>query len=108
MSRKAKTLTLTEEERRQLTQIEARGSDWRERRRARTVLLLGQGRSIEDVVAEQKIHRETANCGVRSFLLTFLNSGAWQEGRVAAGIPDGTSRRPRRTGLGAWSRLVLS
>ena len=62
MSRKAKTLALTEEERRQLTQINERGSDWRERRRARTVLLLDQGRSIDDVVAEQKIHRETVAC----------------------------------------------
>ena len=43
MSRTAKTLALTEEERRQLTQIDERGSDWRERRRARTVLLLDKG-----------------------------------------------------------------
>ena len=62
MSRKAKTLTLTEEERRRLTQIAERGSDWRERRRARTVLLLDQGLSIDGVVAEQKIHRETVAC----------------------------------------------
>ncbi|MBK8115698.1 MAG: hypothetical protein IPK44_14870 [Candidatus Accumulibacter sp.] len=62
MSRKAKTLALTEEERRQLTQINERGSDWRERRRARTVLLLDKGLSISAVVTEQKIHKETVAC----------------------------------------------
>ncbi|NMQ07146.1 hypothetical protein E4Q08_18825, partial [Candidatus Accumulibacter phosphatis] len=59
MSRTAKTLALTEEERRQLTQIDERGSDWRERRRARTVLLLDKGLSISAVVTAQKIHKET-------------------------------------------------
>ncbi|MEF8710872.1 MAG: helix-turn-helix domain-containing protein [Candidatus Accumulibacter propinquus] len=62
MSRKAKTLALTEEERRQQTQIKERGSDWRERRRARTVLLLDKGLSISAVVTEQKIHKETVAC----------------------------------------------
>jgi transposase len=69
MSRKAKTLTLTDEERRQLTQIEERGSDWRERRRARTILLLDQGLSIDGVVAKQKIHRETVACHRDAWLL---------------------------------------
>lgn len=59
MSRTAKTLALTEEERRQLTQIDERGSDWRKRRRARTVLLLDEGRSLDGVALQQKIHRET-------------------------------------------------
>ncbi len=62
MSRKAKTLTLTAEQRRQLTQIDESGSDWRERRRARTVLLLGEGRSVARVAAEQSIHKETVAC----------------------------------------------
>ena len=62
MSRTAKTLALTEEERRQLTQIDERGSDWRERRRARTVLLLDKGLSISAVVTAQKIHKETVAC----------------------------------------------
>ena len=62
MSRKAKTLSLTEEERGQLTQIDERGSDWRERRRARTVLLLDKGLSIDAVVTQQKIHKETGAC----------------------------------------------
>jgi hypothetical protein len=42
MSRRAKKFTLTAQERQQLTQVEERGSDWRERRRARTVLLLAE------------------------------------------------------------------
>jgi len=62
MSRKAKTLTLTAEQRRQLTQIDESGSDWRERRRARTVLLLGEGMSVARVAAEQSIHKETVAC----------------------------------------------
>ena len=62
MSRKAKTLALTEEERCQLTQIVERGSDWRERRRARAVLLLDKGLSISAVVTEQMIHKETVAC----------------------------------------------
>ncbi len=59
MSRKAKSLTLTEEGRQQLRQIDERGSDWRERRRARTLLLLDKGLSIDAVVTQQKIHRDT-------------------------------------------------
>jgi len=62
MSRKAKALTLTAEQRRQLKQIDESGSDWRERRRARTVLLLGEGRSVARVAAEQSIHKETVAC----------------------------------------------
>lgn len=59
MSRRAKTLTLTAEERQHLTQLEERGSDWRERRRARTVLLLDEGRSLDGVAIQQKLHKET-------------------------------------------------
>lgn len=62
MSRTAKPLTLTDEERRKLAQIEERGSGWRERRRARTVLLLDKRLSITTVVTEQKIHKETVAC----------------------------------------------
>ena len=62
MSRPAKTVTLSEEERQRLARIDERGSDWRERRRARTVLLLAQGLSIDAVVAQQRIHRETVAC----------------------------------------------
>ena len=62
MSRKAKTLTLTAEERCQLTRIDERSSDWRERRRARTVLLLDKGLSIDAVATQQRIHKETVAC----------------------------------------------
>jgi hypothetical protein len=62
MSRQAKSVTLSEEERRRLARIDERGSEWRERRRARTVLLLDQGLSIDAVVAQQRIHRETVAC----------------------------------------------
>ncbi|WP_353849941.1 helix-turn-helix domain-containing protein [Accumulibacter sp.] len=59
MSRRAQTLTLTAQERQQLTQVEERGSDWRERRRARTVLLLAEGGSLDGVAKQQKLHKET-------------------------------------------------
>ncbi len=59
MSRRAKTLTLTVAEREHLTQVEERGSDWRERRRARIVLLLDKGGTLEGVAIQQKVHKET-------------------------------------------------
>jgi transposase len=59
MSRRAKKFTLTAQERQQLTQVEERGSDWRERRRARTVLLLAEGGSLDGVAKQQKLHKET-------------------------------------------------
>lgn len=62
MPRKAKTLVLTDEERSQLTEIDHRGSDWRERQRARTVLLLDKGESLGKVATKQAIHRETVAC----------------------------------------------
>ena len=80
MSRKAKSLTLTEEERQQLRWIDERGSDWRERRRARTLLLLDKRLSIDAVATEQKIHRETVT----------EHRDAWLE-RGFAGLRD----RPR-------------
>ena len=62
MSSQAKTVTLSEEERRRLARIDDCGSDWREGRRARTLLLLDQGLSIDAAVAQQRIHRETVAC----------------------------------------------
>jgi transposase len=59
MSRRAKALTLTVQERGHLMQVEERGSDWRQRRRARTALLLDEGRSLDGVATQQKIHKET-------------------------------------------------
>jgi transposase len=55
-------VTLTPKEREQLALIDERGSDWRERQRARTVLLLEAGVSISEVAAKQKIHKETVAC----------------------------------------------
>ncbi len=68
MSRPAKTLTLSAEERRRLAWIDERSSDWRERRRARTVLLLDRGRSLGAVVAQQRIHRQTVACHREAWL----------------------------------------
>ena len=56
LSRKARTLTLTDEERGQLKQIDERDRYWRERRRARTILLLDKGLSIDAAVFQQQIH----------------------------------------------------
>lgn len=59
MPRKAKTLTLTVEERQQLETLVERGRDWQERRRAQTVLLLDKGLSPSKVSALHKVHPDT-------------------------------------------------
>lgn len=46
---RAKTRTLTAAERQYLAQVRDRGSDWRERRRERTVLRLDEGRFLDGV-----------------------------------------------------------
>ena len=76
MSRAAKSLTLTEEERQQLRRIDERGSDWRERRRARTLLLLDQGLSIDAAVTEQKIPAALASAQISAAASNSASVGA--------------------------------
>lgn len=59
MSRKPRPLILSEAESQQLAHLVERGSDWRARCRARTLLLLHSGKPINTVAAEQGINRDT-------------------------------------------------
>ena len=56
---KPKGLSLTEEEREALQKIVKRGSDWRMRERAQTVLYLGEGRKALDIAREQERSLDT-------------------------------------------------
>jgi|GEM_PF-354174 transposase len=59
MSRKPRSFVLCEADCQQLTHIVERGSDWRARQRARTLLLLHSGKPINTVAAEQGLNRDT-------------------------------------------------
>ena len=100
MSRPAKTVTLSEEERQRLARIDERGSDWRERRRARTVLLLAQGLSIDAVVAQQRIHRETVACHREAWL---ARSFPGLRDLPRSGAPCKLSETYKQV-LGAWAK----
>jgi len=100
MSRTAKSLTLTEEERQQLRRIDERGSDWRERRRARTLLLLDKGLSIDAVVTEQKIHRDTVADHREAWL---ARSFAGLRDRPRSGAPRKLSEAHKEL-LCAWAK----
>jgi transposase len=54
-----KALTLDEESRRRLKRIVERGTNWRERQRAQTLLLLGEGTFSEVVAQKLGIHVRT-------------------------------------------------
>ena len=58
MSRKPRSRVLCEAD---LTHIVERGSDWRARQRARTLLLLHSGKPINTVAAEQGPGRNTVD-----------------------------------------------
>ncbi len=55
MSRKPRPFALSEADRQQLAHIVERGSDWRVRQRARTLLLLHSGKPINTVATEQAV-----------------------------------------------------
>jgi transposase len=59
MSRKPRPFALSEAECQQLAHIVERGSDWRARQRARTLLLLHSGKPINTVAVEQGLNRDT-------------------------------------------------
>ena len=97
-------MTLSEEERRRLARIDERGSDWRERRRARTVLLLAQGLSIDAVVAQQRIHRETVACHRDAWL---ARSFQGLRDLPRSGAPCKLSETHKQV-LGAWAKKEAS
>ena len=59
MSRKLRSFKLCEADRPQLAHIVERGSDWRARQRACTLLLLHSSKPINTVAAEQGLNRDT-------------------------------------------------
>ena len=83
---RVQALELTDEERRRLKEIVLKGSDWRERSRAQTILLLAEGLSGRAVAAQQEIIAE----------VVYERSQRWQA-KGFAGLPDGArSGAPRK------------
>ncbi len=56
---KVKIVELSDEQRRALQDVLKRGSDWCERERAQTVLLLGQGQKCRQVALAQDLSART-------------------------------------------------
>ena len=54
-----KTMTLDDDSRTRLELIVRKGENWRERERAQTLLLLGQGMFAEDVAAKLELNVRT-------------------------------------------------
>ena len=59
MAFKAKPVVLSDDDQKKLEWIDVRSADWRERLRARTVLLLGTGLSVAEVSRRQDIAANT-------------------------------------------------
>ena len=91
-----KTLTLDESSRDQLQRVVKRGSNWRERERAQTLLLLDSGIFAEDVAARLDLNVHT----VRTTRTGWLDSGL-------ASLPDrARSGAPRKLEPEHVQRLV--
>ena len=100
MAFKAKPVVLTEDDRKNLEWIDFRGVDWRERLRARTLLLLGSGLTVAEVSRKQGIAANTVT----------EQRSAWFE-RSFEGLKDlPRSGAPRKLTaeqtkqLGEWAR----
>lgn len=100
MAFKAKPVVLTDGDRKKLEWIDFRSADWRERHRARTVLLLGTGLTVAEVSRRQGIAANTVT----------EQRTAWFE-RSFEGLKDlprsGAPRKltPEQTQqLGHWAR----
>ena len=71
---KHKTLELTQAQRAELERIVKRGTDWRARDRARTLLLFAAGMSAKDIVKELQINLDTAYDRRKHWLASGLES----------------------------------
>ncbi|NJA06699.1 hypothetical protein HC024_13345, partial [Methylococcaceae bacterium WWC4] len=55
---RARAIELNESEREQLQQIIKKGSDWRERERVRTILMLANGQTVIAIAEQQGVKPE--------------------------------------------------
>ena len=86
MSRKPRSLVLSEVDCQQLAHIVERASDWQARQRVRTLLLLHSGKPINAVAAEQGLNRDTVAA----------HQDAWLDKGIT-GLPDAPrSGAPRK------------
>jgi transposase len=69
-----KTLTLDEESRKSLEGVVRKGENWRERERAQTLLLLGQGEYAEDVAVKLGLNVRTVGTTRSRWLQSGLES----------------------------------
>jgi transposase len=75
---RVKAIELSETERETLRLIFKKGSDWRERNRAETILALSEGKTVAEVAEKQDLKRETIRERRRKWLK-----------RGFASLPDG-------------------
>lgn len=67
-------IELSENEREQLQQIIKKGSDWRERERAQTILMLSEGRTVVAVAEQQGVKPEAIRERRRKWWRSGINS----------------------------------
>jgi transposase len=68
------TISLSESESEKLNNIFKYGSDWRERERARTILLLSEGLSVSEVASQLSLCERTVSNTRRKWGLSQFNS----------------------------------
>ena len=91
-------IELSENERESLWAIIKKGSDWRERERAETILLLASGESVKTVAERQGLCREAVRIRRRKWLKFGMDSLADQPRSGAPSKLDDAQRKQ----LGAW------
>jgi transposase len=68
------TLSLSAEDRDALEQVISRGDNWRQRERAQTLILLGDGLTTDEVAAVVKVHVRTVGSTRIAWLADGINS----------------------------------
>ncbi|WP_427501416.1 helix-turn-helix domain-containing protein [Methylomonas sp. MED-D] len=71
---RARAIELNESEREQLQQIIKKGSDWRERERAQTILMLANGQTVIAIAEQQGVKPEAIRERRRKWWRNGLNS----------------------------------
>lgn len=100
MAFKAKPVVLTDDDRKKLEWIDFRSADWRERHRARTVLLLGTGLMVAEVSRKQGI---AANTVTEQRTAWFERSFEGLKDRPRSGAPRKLAAEQTKQ-LGEWAR----
>jgi len=94
-----KLVSLTLEEKSQLEEIIKKGIDWRERERARTILMLSENKSVDEIAKIQRLHPEVVRVRRRKW---------WKQGfeslrdRPRSGVPSKLNDQHRAT-LKEWA-----